>query len=36
MRALAGQLNPAIVGVMAEALKVMEDGTPCPASQVAA
>lgn len=36
MRALAAQLNPAIVGVMAEALKVMEDGTPCPASQVAA
>ncbi|MBK6879947.1 MAG: ThiF family adenylyltransferase [Elusimicrobia bacterium] len=36
MRALAGQLNPAIVGVMAEALRVMEDGTPCPASQVAA
>lgn len=36
MRALASELNPAIVGVMADALKVMEDGTPCPASQVAA
>lgn len=36
MKALAGRLNPAITAVMAEALTVMEDGTPCPASQVAA
>jgi len=36
VKALAGRLNPAIVAVMAEALTVMKDGTPCPASQVAA
>lgn len=36
MGTLAAELNPAIVAVMAEALKTMEDGTPCPASQVAA
>jgi hypothetical protein len=35
MSALGAHLNPAIVAVFSEALKVMEDGTPCPASQLA-
>ncbi|MBL0057671.1 MAG: hypothetical protein IPP35_00745 [Elusimicrobia bacterium] len=35
MSVLGAHLNPAIVAVFSEALKVMEDGTACPASQLA-
>ena len=35
MQHLAAHLDPEVVTVVARALTVMEDGTPCPASQVA-
>jgi molybdopterin/thiamine biosynthesis adenylyltransferase len=35
MQHLAAHLDPEVVKVVAKALTVMEDGTPCPASQVA-
>lgn len=35
MQRLAAHLDPAVVAVVARALTVMEDGRPCPASQVA-
>lgn len=35
MQRLAGVLDPLVVRVVSQALQVMEDGRPCPASQVA-
>jgi molybdopterin/thiamine biosynthesis adenylyltransferase len=35
MQRFAAHLDPTVVAVVARALTVMEDGTPCPASQVA-